>query len=205
MTKPTISADIELLPCPMCGKQPEYLFSPEQELGEWDTHNYYCYEPNSHKVEAIGLTKEEAIKIWNTRYQIKSSSTIKLQPYRGTQIPIPEDGELNCGINIKQYQPPHTTVQKTEDDINKQNYFLLGSAYALYFTSPTEKNLGQVKKILNKLELNKNEANFIKIHQRQIDKTIKLFEEYHNNSGYLFHHAEEIVNDIIKFYIQSGE
>lgn len=57
----------DLKGCPVCGKQPEYAFLPEQGFGEWDTHSITCFQPNHHHVQVIDLTKQGAVFKWNTR------------------------------------------------------------------------------------------------------------------------------------------
>jgi hypothetical protein len=59
--------DTILKNCPFCGCVPKYEFIPEEDFGEWDTHNISCYIPNHHSVQVIAQTKEEAIELWNTR------------------------------------------------------------------------------------------------------------------------------------------
>lgn len=56
----------ELKPCPLCKKKVTCEFVPEQEFGEWDHYSVSCIEPNSHIVQVIRMTKEEAIAAWNT-------------------------------------------------------------------------------------------------------------------------------------------
>lgn len=57
----------EILPCPFCGKQPSHEFIPENEFGDWPTHNISCRQSNHHDVQVIALTEDAAIKRWNTR------------------------------------------------------------------------------------------------------------------------------------------
>jgi Lar family restriction alleviation protein len=67
--------DAILKPCPFCGCVPKYEFIPEEDFGEWDTHNISCCIPNHHSVQVIAQTKEEAIEIWNTRAALQTDRT----------------------------------------------------------------------------------------------------------------------------------
>jgi hypothetical protein len=56
-----------LKPCPICGKHPKYQFLPEENFGEWDTHQFRCVVGNDHMVLAIDTTKDGAADKWNRR------------------------------------------------------------------------------------------------------------------------------------------
>ena len=57
----------EIKPCPFCGKEPNYIFCPQEQHGEQDLHCISCEEPKNHYVESTGTTKEQAAIRWNTR------------------------------------------------------------------------------------------------------------------------------------------
>ena len=56
-----------LKPCPICGQEPIYIFLPEENFGEWDTHQFRCVVENDHMVLAIDTSEDGAAAKWNTR------------------------------------------------------------------------------------------------------------------------------------------
>lgn len=64
----------ELKPCPLCNRDPEVHFQPEDEFGSWDTHSVSCIQPNEHHVVTVGHTPQQAAELWNNQYRTPDTS-----------------------------------------------------------------------------------------------------------------------------------